>query len=86
MRHALPSPCSRPAIVAVQVTTALTGSEYLLTQLIMSAWYCLVVIGLCLLMGYAGQISLGHAAFFAIGGYTTAVLTTMNLLPHENTR
>jgi branched-chain amino acid transport system permease protein len=30
-------------------------------------------------MGYAGQISLGHAGFFAIGGYTSAVLTTLNL-------
>jgi branched-chain amino acid transport system permease protein len=27
-------------------------------------------------MGYAGQVSLGHAGFFAIGGYTTAVLST----------
>jgi branched-chain amino acid transport system permease protein len=30
-------------------------------------------------MGYAGQISIGHAAFFAIGGYTSAVLTTLDL-------
>ena len=69
---------------SIQVVTALTGTDYFLTQLIMSGWYALVVIGLCLLMGYAGQISLGHAAFFAIGGYTTAVLTTMNLLPYKN--
>lgn len=32
-----------------------------------------VVVGLNLLMGYAGQISLGHAAFFALGGYSVAV-------------
>jgi branched-chain amino acid transport system permease protein len=50
----------------------------------MSAYYALVVIGLCLLMGYAGQVSLGHAGFFAIGGYTSAVMTTCNLLPHRN--
>jgi branched-chain amino acid transport system permease protein len=31
-------------------------------------------------MGYAGQISLGQAGFFAIGGYTSAVLTTLNLI------
>jgi branched-chain amino acid transport system permease protein len=68
-------------IIAVQVATGLTGSDFLLTQLTMAAWYGLVVVGLCLLMGYAGQISLGHAAFFAIGGYTTAVLSTVNLLP-----
>ena len=42
-----------------------------MTQITMSAYYALVVIGLCLLMGYAGQISLGHAGFFAIGGYTS---------------
>ena len=70
-------------IVAVQLATTLTGTEYYLTQLIMSALYSLVVIGLCLLLGYAGQISLGHAAFFAIGGYTTAVLTTLDLLPYR---
>jgi len=36
--------------------------------------YAFVVIGLNLLVGYAGQISLGHAAFFGIGAYTTAIL------------
>ena len=72
------------AVVAIQVATTLSGTEYFLTQLIMTAWFALVVIGLCLLMGYAGQISLGHAAFFAIGGYTTAVLTTTNLLPMKD--
>jgi branched-chain amino acid transport system permease protein len=34
----------------------------------------LAVIGLNLLMGYAGQVSLGHAGFFAIGAYGPAVL------------
>jgi branched-chain amino acid transport system permease protein len=71
-------------IIAIQVATTLSGSEFLLTPLIMAAWYSLVVAGLCLLMGYAGQISLGQAAFFAIGGYTTAVLSTVNLLPLKN--
>jgi branched-chain amino acid transport system permease protein len=42
----------------------------------MSIYYAVVVLGLCLLMGYAGQVSLGHGAFFALGGYTSAVLTT----------
>ncbi len=36
--------------------------------------YVLVALGLNLLVGYAGQVSLGHAAFFAIGAYTAAVL------------
>jgi branched-chain amino acid transport system permease protein len=66
-------------VAAVQVLTAALGKEFYLTQLTMTAYYTLVIVGLCLLMGYAGQISLGHAGFFAIGGYTSAVLTTLNL-------
>jgi branched-chain amino acid transport system permease protein len=50
----------------------------------MSAYYCLVIIGLSLLMGYAGQISIGHAGFFAIGGYISAFLTTNNMLPYKD--
>ena len=38
--------------------------------------YCLITIGLSLLLGYAGQISLGHAAFYGIGAYISAILTT----------
>ena len=72
-------------VIAVQLTTTLTETEFYLTQLIMAALYSLVVTGLCLLMGYAGQISLGHAGFFAIGGYTAATLTTLNLLPYRTT-
>jgi len=34
----------------------------------------IIVIGLSLLMGYAGQISLGHAAFYAFGSYASAIL------------
>ena len=36
----------------------------------------IVALGLNLLMGYAGQISLGHAAFHAMGAYGSAILTT----------
>jgi branched-chain amino acid transport system permease protein len=36
--------------------------------------YCLINMGLSLLMGYAGQISLGHAAFFGLGAYTSGIL------------
>jgi branched-chain amino acid transport system permease protein len=43
---------------------------------IKTALNAIVCIGLNLLMGYAGQISLGHAGFFALGAYASAVLTT----------
>ena len=64
------------AVVAAQLFMRVTETEYCLTQLTMSVYYAIVVLGLCLVMGYAGQVSLGHGAFFAIGGYTSAVLTT----------
>ena len=65
--------------VAIHLLTVVTGTQFYLTQLTMSAYYGLVVIGLGVLMGYAGQISIGHAGFFAIGGYLAAALTTRNL-------
>ncbi len=72
------------AVIAVQAVTSFTGTGFYLTQLTMSAYYLLVILGLCLLMGYAGQISLGHAGFFAIGGYISAFFTTFNLLPFKD--
>jgi len=70
-------------IVAIQLGTLITGTGYYLTQLTMTAYYSLVIVGLCMLIGYAGQISLGHAGFFAIGGYVTAFLTTCDLKSHH---
>lgn len=67
-------------VVLIQQLTAWTGTPFYLTQMTMAAYYSLLIIGLCVLMGYAGQISLGHAGFFAIGGYLSAVLTTQNLV------
>ncbi len=66
-------------VIFFQVIATLSGTEYILTQMTMTAYYALVIVGLTMLMGYTGQISLGHAGFFAIGGYATAVMTTRNL-------
>lgn len=71
-------------VITVQLLTYYTNTGHHLTQLTMSAYYTLVIISLCLLIGYAGQISLGHAGFFAIGGYISAFLTTHNLLLYKN--
>jgi branched-chain amino acid transport system permease protein len=79
MRRYLPLGLLAAAVVGLQLAVQAAGAVYYLTQLTMAACYCLVSIGLCLLMGYAGQISLGQAGFFAIGGYVTAVLTTLRL-------
>jgi len=52
------------------------GGIYLESILILIGIYSILAIGICLLMGYAGQISLGQAAFYGIGAYTSAVLAT----------
>jgi branched-chain amino acid transport system permease protein len=49
-------------------------SPYLVSQLTFVLIYSIVALGLMLLSGYTGQISLGHAAFLAVGAYTEAVL------------
>jgi len=58
-------------IIAYQIE----GIQHYIDIMIFVGIFSLITIGLSLLMGYAGQISLGHAAFFGIGAYTSAVLT-----------
>ena len=48
---------------------------YLLDLFSLCGIYALIVGGLTLLMGFAGQISLGHAAFYALGAYCSAILS-----------
>ena len=49
--------------------------EFYPEHFIFAGIWSLVTIGLSLLMGYAGQISLGQAAFYGIGAYVSAILT-----------
>jgi branched-chain amino acid transport system permease protein len=51
------------------------GNSYYLNVLVFVGIYSLITIGLSLLMGYTGQISLGQAAFFGLGAYTSGVLS-----------
>lgn len=44
--------------------------------------YAIAVLGLNLLIGFNGQISLGHSAFFALGAYTTAILMNFGGWPY----
>lgn len=62
-------------IVLIIATPFVITNDYYLGVLIFAAFNCLACIGLCLLMGYTGQISIGHGAFVALGAYTSALLT-----------
>jgi branched-chain amino acid transport system permease protein len=44
--------------------------------------YAIALLGLNILIGYNGQFSLGHGAFYAIGAYTTAIMTTRWGIPY----
>ena len=55
---------------------------YALYLLNLTAIFAIVALGLNLLTGYAGQISLCHAAFFGVGAYATVLLTTKAGVPY----
>src|SRR5436190_2468281 len=58
------------------VLYVIVAGGYLVTLAGFALIYAVFVIGLNIFMGYAGQASFGQNAFAAIGGYTSAVLTT----------
>ena len=58
----------------VLVVGPVFAPEYVLTLGVFVGIYVIAGAGLMVLSGYTGQISLGHAAFMAIGAYTSAVL------------
>ncbi len=51
------------------------ANPYFLHVVIMAGIFGVLALSLNLLLGYTGQLSLGHAAFFGIGAYTSALLT-----------
>jgi branched-chain amino acid transport system permease protein len=62
------------AIVALAVLP-IPLSEFRTLQLATVGAYFIAILGLDVLTGHSGQISLGHGAFMAVGAYTTAILT-----------
>lgn len=54
---------------------------YIMSIMIFVGIHAIVVLGLTLLFGYTGQISIGHAGFFAIGAYASAVFSATLGLP-----
>ena len=65
--------CAVSAVVLAFLPFMLSGYNQVLASKV--ALYFIAVLGLNILTGYAGQISIGHGAFMAIGGYTTAIMS-----------
>jgi branched-chain amino acid transport system permease protein len=63
------------AFAAVLVLLPRYVSDFRTRELAIGGMYFIALVGLAILTGYSGQISLGHGAFMAIGGYTTAILS-----------
>ena len=60
--------------IALFALPLVVRDEYFLHLCIMSAIFVVVALGLNLIVGYVGQLSLAHAAFFALGAYVSALL------------
>jgi branched-chain amino acid transport system permease protein len=75
------------ALIALAVVPIIAGkfgliSNYTFLQLSLMIVYAIAVLGLSLLTGWNGQISLGHGAFFAVGAYSAAILIDAAAWPY----
>jgi branched-chain amino acid transport system permease protein len=73
------------AAVALVVVLPFLVSNYHTYQLAQVAIYAIAVMGVNMVTGYAGQISLGHGAFMLLGAYTTSSLTVHASFPYLTT-
>jgi branched-chain amino acid transport system permease protein len=70
------------ALAALAVLIPFFFGPYRVGQFTLVLAYAVAVLGLNLLVGYNGQISLGHGAFFALGAYTAALLIEKASVPY----
>ncbi len=78
-------PRSAPALFTLAmlaVAVALQESHFALLMLATVALYVVACLGLTIQFGYAGIVNFAGAAFFGIGGYTTAMLASQTGAPH----
>ena len=65
--------CGAAAVLLSLLPFTLSGLNQVLAAKV--ALYFIAIVGLNIVTGYTGQISIGHGAFMAIGGYTTAIMS-----------
>ena len=75
-------PWANVLLIVVAALLAFVVSDYRLFQLTMVVIYAVAILGLGLVTGFNGQISLGHGAFYAVGAYVTAVLMSVYDVPY----
>jgi len=62
-------------VFALALPFLLAGEPYILRTSVMVLLYIVLALSLNIVLGQAGQLSLGHSAFYALGAYTMAILT-----------
>ncbi|MGB7099873.1 MAG: branched-chain amino acid ABC transporter permease [Xanthobacteraceae bacterium] len=72
-------------LLLVAIALPFVVSDYRTFQLTLMIAYAIALLGLNILTGYNGQISLGHGAFFAIGSYVAAIMMDRWDLPYWST-
>jgi len=65
-----------PIVAAVALFPLLVNNEYILNTAVMAGIYIILTSSLNITNGYTGLFSFGHAAFYGIGAYTAAILST----------
>ena len=80
-RAALPTVLPFVALFGFALLLPLTGNEYWALIATRAAIYWVLVAGLNLVVGYAGQLAIGYVALLTLGAYTTSVLAAGNVLP-----
>jgi len=75
MKRQIPALASLLAVAAVLCILPFILSDYNVSLAAQVGIFFIAVLGLNILTGYTGQISIGHGAFMAIGGFTTAVMS-----------
>jgi len=68
-------------VLAIAIALPFFTSDYRLFQATMALIMAIAVLGLNMLVGYNGQLSLGHGAIYALGAYTTAILIDQASFP-----
>ena len=71
--------------LAAALALPLLVSNFRLFQFTQVGIYAIALLGLNMLTGYNGQISLGHGAFYALGAYTTAIMIDRWQVPYPVT-
>jgi branched-chain amino acid transport system permease protein len=69
-------------VVALAAALPFFIHQYRAFQLTLVLAYAIAILGLNMLTGYNGQISVGHSAFYAVGAYTAAILMDVAGVPY----